>query len=59
MSADDITLTSSEIEFLKEKFKLNDPDQIVEKLVELMIFEGFNPMNMKAYVENMIKRHLC
>lgn len=59
MSSDDIVLTSSEIEFLKEKFKLNNPDQILEKLVEQMVFEGLNPMDMKVYVENMIKRYQC
>ena len=55
----DVILTNSEIEFLKEKFNTNDLDQIVEKLVEQMVFEGLDPMDMKAYVDKMMKRHLC
>jgi hypothetical protein len=52
-------LTESEIEFLKFKFDTEDPDKAVEILVELLVFEGINPMNMQPYIQTMMKRYQC
>jgi len=59
MSSDSITLTESEIEFLKFKFDTEDPDKAVEILVELLVYEGINPMNMQPYIQTMMKRYQC
>ncbi len=54
-----ITLADYEIEFLKQKFKTYNSDEAIEKTIELMVFSGLNPMNLKSYVESMIKRYQC
>lgn len=59
MSSDSITLTESEIEFLKYKFDTNNPDLAVELFVEMLVYEGFNPMNLKEHIQKMILRHQC
>lgn len=59
MSDDSINLTESEIEFLKYKFRTEDPDDAVDQLIEMLVLEGGNPMNMKSYVQKMMKKYQC
>lgn len=59
MSNDYVTLNETQIEFLKYKFDTEDPDEAVEKLIELLVLEGMNPMNMGTYVDKMIQRYQC
>lgn len=56
---DDISFTPKEMEFLRREFKTANTDEIIEILVEQMIKEGKNPMTIKEYVVNMIKRSQC
>jgi hypothetical protein len=57
--SDSITLTETEIEFLKFKFDTEDPDQAVEMLVEFLVREGVNPLSMKDHIERLMKRYQC
>lgn len=56
---DHITLADFEIEFLQDKFKVSDPNKAVERTIEFMVFSGLDPMNLKQFVEQMIKRYQC
>ena len=55
-SSDDIILTETQIEFIKYRFRTEDPDIAVERLIELLVLEGTNPMNMGVYVDKMIQK---
>lgn len=56
---DYITLADFEIEFLQDKFKVTNPNTAVERTIELMVVSGLDPMNLKQFVEQMIKRYQC
>jgi len=59
MDVDGIRLTATEIEFLKFKFDTEDPDEAVELFVELLVFEGKDPMEMKFHILDMMLREQC
>jgi len=52
-----IRLSAMEIKFLKEKFNTNDPDYAVECFVEMLVFEGVDPMQLKTYIIELMKKN--
>ena len=56
MQDDPIRLSAGEISFLKEKFRTSDPDYAVECFVELLVFEGVDPMQLKTYIIELMKK---
>lgn len=54
MNDDSITLSGAQIAFLMFTFDTYDPDQAVDEFIELLVFEGVDPQEMKTYLEQMM-----
>jgi hypothetical protein len=56
---DSIKLSESEIEFLKCRFRTEDPDDAVEQFIEHLVLQGDNPLNLNYYVQKMMRKYQC
>lgn len=37
------------------QFDTKDPDIAIERFVEVLVYEGINPMQMRTYIERMMR----
>jgi hypothetical protein len=58
MSEENLRVSAAQAKFLMEKFKINDPNEAIDFLIEMMILEGVDPMRMKWYILKMMQEEL-
>jgi len=58
MKSDSVQLTEGQVEFLMSKFKIQDPNEAIDFLIEMMVLENVDPMDMKRYILKMMQKDL-
>lgn len=56
----DLTVTKAQVEFLMEKFDIENPNEAIEFLIEMMAMEDIElePANIKRYMMKLMEREL-
>lgn len=56
----DLTVTRAQVEFLMQKFDIDDPNKAIDFLIEMMAMEEveLEPTNIKRYMMKLMEREL-